>query len=350
MELRNNKNILGCVGLANLGNTCFLNSCVQILCHTNELTTILKSNKINKLIKKELPESEIIHSWVELQDFMYNNNGVISPNKFVMNVHKLATIKKREIFTGWAQNDMPEFLLFMIECIHNSICRGMNVNIQGDIKNKKDNIANECYKMIKNTYTKEYSEIMELFYGIYISQLNSLDGLINHVCTPESFFILDLPIPTNKNSPSIYDCFNLYCQSEILEKENAWYNEKTKQKENVQKKISFWSLPNILVITLKRFSFDGKNKLDTLVNFPIEKLDLSRFVDGYDPQSYIYDLYGVCNHIGSPLGGHYTSFVCNKNNQWLYCNDTNVNLIEDITQIISPLTYCLFYRKKNNLL
>jgi ubiquitin carboxyl-terminal hydrolase 8 len=348
MELRSNKKIIGCIGLANLGNTCFLNSCIQVLCHTKELTTILQSNKIKKIIKKELPESEILYSWKDLQDIMYNNNGIVSPINFVRSIHKLASIKNREIFTGWAQNDMPEFLLFMIECIHNSISRGMNINILGEIKNKKDVIANECYKMIKTTYTKEYSEVMELFYGIYISQINSIDGSITHACKPESFFILDLPIPIQIPNPSIYDCFNLYCQPEILENENAWYNEKTKQKENVQKKLSFWSLPNILVITLKRFSFNGQDKLDTLVDFPIKNLDLCKFVDGYDSQSYKYDLYGVCNHIGSPLGGHYTAFVYNENNQWLYCNDTNVNILENLNQIISPMSYCLFYRKKNN--
>ena len=42
---------------------------------------------------------------------------------------------------------------------------------------------------------------------------------------------------------------------EILEGENAWYNEKTKQKVNIKKQIRFFSFQNILVIDFKRFNY-----------------------------------------------------------------------------------------------
>ena len=71
---------------------------------------------------------------------------------------------------------------------------------------------------------------------------------------------------------------------------------------------------------------------------------------GYNKDSYKYDLYGVCNHMGGVMGGHYTAFVCNSENQWLHCNDRTVDIVPNPDAIISPMAYCLFYRKKNNLL
>jgi ubiquitin C-terminal hydrolase len=134
-------------------------------------------------------------------------------------------------------------------------------------------------------------------------------------------------------------------EGEVMDGENAWFNEKTQQKENVRKKISFWSFPTILVIDLKRFNYRSQ-KNQILVDFPINNLDLSEYVIGYKKYSYVYDLYGVCNHSGSSLGGHYTAYVKNADDKWYLYNDTNVSEVKHPETIISPKAYCLFYRKR----
>lgn len=337
----------GYTGLTNLGNTCFLNSCMQVINHTYEIHKILDSNEIDSLINPKLCDSIILKEWIELRNVMWENNCTVTPTRFIKNVHNVARQKNKELFTGWSQNDMPEFLLFIIECFHNSISRKINIKISGDIVNKVDDLAVKCYKMLKDVYSKEYSEIMDLFYGIYVSVLASNDEKINHSINPESFFILDLPIPVNDTNLTIYNCFDLFTQSELLLGDNAWFNEKTGVKEDVRKKISFWNFPKILVITLKRFSYDGTNKINDLITFPIDNLDLSKYVSGYNASSYQYDLYGVCNHIGNVFMGHYTAFVRNSTNQWVHFNDESVEIVGDRNQIITPMAYCLFYRKKN---
>ena len=338
----------GYTGLANLGNTCFLNSCLQVINHTYELNEIFDNKKYTKYIKKDLLDSVILTEWIELKNLMWSNNGVVSPNKFVFNVHELAKKKNKEIFTGWAQNDMSEFLLFVIDCMHNSMSRGINMKIVGNIENSTDKMATECYGMLKTIYQKEYSEIMNLYYAIYVSIIASNDGKIIHTVKPESFFILDLPIPdiSGKAEPDIYDCFNEFTNREFLEGENAWFNDKTGKKEDIQKYFTFWNFPKILVITFKRFSPCGKHKKQNNISFPLENLDLSKYVSGYNPNQYVYDLFGVCNHVGNVFGGHYTAFVLNSKKEWIHFNDTNVEIIRSPESIITPMAYCLFYRKK----
>ena len=338
----------GYTGLANLGNTCFLNASLQVLNHTYELSELLSTNAHMKYLRTDIPDSIILTEWTELHQMLWENNATVSPNRFVYNVHKLAKEKGKELFTGWAQNDMPEFLLFIIECMHNSISRSMYMRILGNIENDIDKMATECYNMLKRVYEKEYSEIMGIFYGIYVSEIASVDGNTIHSIKSENFFMLDLPIPSKTST--LMDCLDAFTQVEILEKDNAWYNEKTGQKEDIRKRITFWNLPKILVITLKRFSPCGTYKMENNVPFPITDLDLSKYVSGYNPAQYMYDLYGVCNHMGGVQGGHYTSYVKNSQDEWIHFNDTNVDILhkKSVSTIISPDAYCLFYRKKNN--
>ena len=339
----------GLVGLENLGNTCFLNACMQVINNTYELNYFLDSDKYKKYLKEDIPENTIIDEWHDLRTVMWSGNGVVAPRKFVHNMQKVAELKNRDTFTGFAQNDMPEFLQFFMECLHNSISRSVNIHINGDSENETDKLAIKCYQMLKNIYSREYSEIMDMFYGISFSELVSIKTKKRVAVVPESFFVIDLPVMTNnKSAKNIYECFDLFTEPEYLEGDNAWYNEKIKEKEDVKKQYHFWNFPSIIVIALKRFTPDGTKKLAHPIDFPLEDLDLSKYVKGYNSKSYKYDLYGVCNHVGGVSGGHYTAFVRNSQSKWIHYNDHIVEKVEKPNVVVSPLAYCLFYRKKNN--
>lgn len=335
----------GLTGLGNLGNTCFINSCLQALSHTYELNNLLDQESFCSKVKENCRESLLIKEWDGLRRMMWSKNCIIAPNRFIKAIHNVAAHRNMAKFTGFEQNDLPEFLLFLIDCFHTSTSRKITMTITGEEENETDKIALMCFRMIKETYSKEYSEIWNLFFAVHVSEIVSLDSRSVLSRCAEPFFVLDLPIPLENPSPNLQDCFDLYVAGEELSGENAWINEATGERKNVVKRISFWSLPNILVIALKRFN-SRQQKNQILIDFPLKNLDLSKYVIGYKKASYKYDLYAVCNHSGGVMGGHYTAFIKNANNSWYHCNDTMVSPVALESSIVSQKAYCLFYRKR----
>lgn len=118
-----------------------------------------------------------------------------------------------------------------------------------------------------------------------------------------------------------------------------------KKKVDAKKKILFWSFPDLLIVDLKRFT-NTVRKNQVLVDFPLENLDLSKYVIGYNKTKYIYDLYGICNHNGSVFGGHYTAYIKNPNGKWYHFNDTSVSELKG--KVKTNKAYCFFYRKKKS--
>ena len=119
-------------------------------------------------------------------------------------------------------------------------------------------------------------------------------------------------------------CFDLFSTEEKLDEENMWYCPRCKEHRQATKKIELWSIPDVLVVHLKRFSQTGlrQRKRETAVHFPLEGLDLTadclglphqaaaaRDAGAAAPLPPLYDCVAVSNHYGSTGGGHYTAFA-----------------------------------------
>jgi len=329
-------------GIYNLGNTCFLNACIQILLQTKELDDAIQNWNNHSIL-----ETKLYEEWQKWKQNIHDTSiPVISPNTFIETFHQIAQSKNQELFSGFGENDMPEFLLFFVETLHAGIKKDIHYTIHGSLQNETDSLALQCYKMVKNRYANDYSPLIDIFYGISVSTIVSLDKQPLSSIS-ESYFLLDLPI----NGRNIYDCLEQYISPELMDNENAWLNEKTQQKENVFKQMTFWNFPKIVIFTLKRFSSiytrEGIQLLKKIdfIDFPLENLDLSTYICGYNASKYKYELYGICNHMGNVSGGHYTAFVKTEEKQWFHCNDNIIEKIENPQQIITPMAYALFYRR-----
>ena len=93
MNIEDYKN-KGLSGLANLGNTCFANSCVQILSHTYELNSFLGAGTYKAKLKR-VPESALLVEWDELRKMLWSDNCIISPGKFIKTIQKIEFLELR---------------------------------------------------------------------------------------------------------------------------------------------------------------------------------------------------------------------------------------------------------------
>lgn len=165
-----------------------------------------------------------------------------------------------------------------------------------------------------------------------------------------------------KDDLTLEQCLQLFTEPERLTPEDAWYCPSCKQHREATKQLSLWSLPDILIIHLKRFSFQNlmwRNKMDKLVEYPIRGLDLSQYCVGpplSDPP--LYDLFGVVNHYGALTAGHYTAYArCVEDGSaaapygseqgWRLFDDSSVTHIAEKC-IVSADAYVLFYRKRKS--
>ena len=325
----------GLCGITNLGNTCYMNSILQCLNNTLPLLKFFVSNNYMQYINytTDANEHEIVIEYNKLTRGLWFKNNVVTPRQFLNTIHRLANEKNRYEFTGLGQNDSQEFLQFLLEILHNSLSREVNMSISGIAKNDMDKKAIEANKDWIKYFDKEYSEIVKIFYGQFFTRIfrqkDEKTGKEAETTSFEPFNTLCLEIDECK---TIYDCLDNFVRKEELNKK-------------ISKEVQFWKLPNILVIFFKRYNNSGK-KLDNHIEFPTENLDMCKYVMGYERQKYIYDLYAVSNHTGNTMGGHYWAYAKNYDNNWYKFNDNIVTTLQK-EKVVSNLAYCLFYKLKD---
>ncbi|XP_036433205.1 LOW QUALITY PROTEIN: ubiquitin carboxyl-terminal hydrolase 44 [Colossoma macropomum] len=394
----------GVTGLRNLGNTCYMNSILQVLSHLHvfrecflrldlnqalELLASAVSRKLGlsaqqgtqpkasgqgsglsggasrsrsmELIQPKEPSSKHIslcHELHTLFQVMWSGKwALVSPFAMLHSVWQLIPA-----FRGYAQQDAQEFLCELLDKVQHELERTGTLTPATVPANQR--------RLIKQVL----SVVNTIFHGQLLSQVRCLacDYRSN---TVEPFWDLSLEFPERYHSNS-KDAAQVPCGlTEMLAKftetealEGAIYacdhcNNKRRRfcsKQVVlteaQKQLMVYKLPHVLRLHLKRFRWSGRNhreKIGVHVEFE-QELNMEPYCckdsnTSPRPQHFLYQLSAVVMHHGKGFGsGHYTAFCYNtEGGFWVHCNDSKLSVCA-VEEVCKAQAYILFYTQRSS--
>lgn len=329
-------------GLRNMGNTCYMNSILQCLCNTPAMAEYFNNNyyledinRYNILGHKGEVAEEFGVIMKALWAGLYK---CISPRDFKVTIGKI-----NDQFAGYDQQDSQELLLFLMDGLHEDLNKADNRKRYKEEEN--DHLDDQTAADLAWSKHKLLNEsiIVALFQGQFKSTVQCLT-CHRKSRTFETFMYLSLPLASTSKC-SLQDCLRLFSKEEKLTDNNKVFCRHCKAHRDSTKKLEVWKVPPILLVHLKRFSYEGrwKQKLQTSVDFPLDSLDLAQYVIGPKQNLKKYSLYGVSNHYGGLDGGHYTAYCKNVHKQrWYKFDDHEVTDIST-SSVKSSAAYILFY-------
>ncbi|KPV77255.1 uncharacterized protein RHOBADRAFT_52189 [Rhodotorula graminis WP1] len=307
-------------GLQNMGNTCFLNSALQVLLHTPPLVRYLEgqghSHANCVMVQKKGWCMTCAMKMLVKQSFAPGKRSY-QPKVVVNHLKGIA----RHFRIG-RQEDSHEFLRFFIDAMAATALAGKSPKLEQKVK--------------------ETTFIHQLFGGRLRSRVHCL-ACEHNSDTFDSILDLSLDLAGGRAN-SLKDALENLVRKDKLTGQNKYKCEKCKKLVNAEKNFTIDEAPLVLTIHLKRFTPTGR-KLAYPLKYP-EQLKLGPYMSSVNSDSGpSYRLYGLILHSGSgPHSGHYTSYVRAADERWYDMND---DFVSPVPGGKAPLgernAYVLFY-------
>eukprot|EP01062_Namystynia_karyoxenos_P066862 TRINITY_DN60786_c0_g1_i1.p1 TRINITY_DN60786_c0_g1~~TRINITY_DN60786_c0_g1_i1.p1 ORF type:complete len:761 (+),score=209.43 TRINITY_DN60786_c0_g1_i1:54-2336(+) len=352
---------LGLRGLANLGNSCYLNAAVQCLASTSELVQHFTT---------ELRGQPIVSRWAlrgqlaaEFRRVLYalccTEDGQRVPSARPISIARMKTLLAdwSPQFQGAKLHDAHELLRCLLDGLHGDLQRVQEPPPYEELRDVDGESDHAAAKRWWEYYcSRESSIIHDLFAG----QLQSC-VVCEHCSQRHPAFdpFLDLSVPladgrgaaAGASCPSLDDCIRLFARPETLDNAEMPTCRRCKARRRARRHVRLCRAPQFLVVHLKRFrrerdEFDCLcwKKLCAEVRVP-PTLDLTWFTTdkpiGGAPR---YELYGVVHHHGGLDGGHYTATARRRDGRWYLFNDSVVTRAAE-PSAPSATAYLAFYRQ-----
>lgn len=319
------------IGLSNLGNTCGINTWLQTvfaspLCVQAINGSTFEMGTFGRCVQ------EIVSLWTRS-----TGSRRLMPTRLVNLIYE----KSNGLFQANEQLDICELWMWALQQIHTDSAQPWDINKESfpDITAKK--IADVAHKFQEG----KKSKLLDTFHGIQMAVVKCKEcdhSLVN----VEPFTFVQLDIPCSEESFVLSELFNKYFEKEPMEE---WTCDKCQKKE-ATKTLRFWSLPNVVVIVLKRFTTTSNGiirKVHTNIDIPMNITFHKGSVLG-DQRDHTYELKSMGLHHGTYNGGHYTSVVQHKGS-WFHCDDEEVREIHNLADVTTKnrSSYVMIYERAN---
>lgn len=310
-------------GIANIGNTCCVSTFYQCLSAIKSISEDIINSRYHN-------PTGLIALTVQLLNILRTeeNGGIVDPKRLI----ELLDAESKGLFKIHQQHDLSELYFWMIDYLHES----SYLDIDND---KVKSMNNKMLEQIVKVQNYKHSDIQYNCQGIQVQMLEC-KKCKDHPYNIEPYITIDVNIPNSKTSINLSE---LIIENFKLETMDEWKCDKCKNIGGV-KQLKLWSLPTALVMVIKRFD-SNMNKISSPVN-------ISEFIN-FGPKTLLsnpeketkYRLVAIGNHYGSYNNGHYTATKLEKNNEWIYCDDTNISKVENIYNELqnNKNAYMLFY-------
>ena len=331
----------GTGGIVNVGFTCYANSTIQALRHYKNVENLLQEDTYTTILKKDFKYNELTKQFANMIQTLskISKNSSVRPGGFWSEFDKASHDTGFEHLASRQPHDAHEFLMFILDALHESLCRKVTMNItQMELRTEKQKLQQKSLEVWKNQFEKMYSPLVNILFGIYHIQVicTKCNNVSNNF---DTFNILKASF-TDDEKPNLLECLLNEMSDETIE---GYQCDNCKEKTVAKKKQRIWKLPTNLIIVLKRFTYDGR-KITKSIQPILESVDLKQIYSDISPNSKVseFKLISIVDHHGSINGGHYTAQAFNKSEKkWFLYDDQNVHILDN--HHIGQSTYILFF-------